>query len=194
MYIYKLTDSSGTFIGSSKQYPDYADPRYAKQIAKMINPTLTILRDDVDKKLINIEVFNEAINEILTSDTYNLLNGRFQSIDPIMEYMGRHFILVVTCEETGRVYIKTSYNPVEKLYRIFVCNRGRSELIRDLRTYGKECFKVDIITTFDNPYKQMLKLFRYYRDCDYEAYNIGTFRSLESAEKLVEGMNDASDS
>lgn len=183
-----MSDDTGTFIGSSEGSPDFTDPRYAKQWAKMDNPEVTVIRDNVPKRDIRVEVFNEAINEILTKDTYDLLNGRFQSIDPIMEYMGRRFVVVVECIPKRRVYITSTYNPVDKLYRIFVSNRGRAELIGDVRSEGRENFSVDIISTMDNPYRELLRLFGEYEGRGYDIYNKGTYKSLREASAIVDGM------
>lgn len=190
MYIYKMTDSSGTFIGSSVTYPSTADLRYSKQLSKMKNPKVTVIRDNVNKDTVQLEMFNESINEILSSDTYDLLNGRFHSIESVMEYMGRHFILVVACKTTKKVYIADTYNPVEKLYRIFVSHRGRAELVNDVINEGKDNFTVDIISTFDNPYHEMLRMFKSYIGKGYDIYNEGTYNSLKSAAQIVEKISD----
>ena len=162
MYIYKLNDDSGTFIGSSEKYPNSSDMSYSKQLAKMNKPKLTVLYENVSKDNVQLIEFNEAINEILSSDTYDLLNGRFNDIEPVMKYLGRHFILVVSHDGLKKAYITTTYNPVEKLYRVFVSHRGRTELIDDIDNVGKDEFTVDIISTFDNPYRELLKTFDNY--------------------------------
>lgn len=186
MYIYRLTDDSGTFIGSSKGYPDVSDPRYVKQLNKMKSPTMEVIRDDVaTSDDAELEVFNECINEILEKETYDLLNGRQQRVDSIMEYMGRHFVIIVDCLTKRKAYIKSTYNPVDKLYRIFVNHRGRAELIADLDELGKGAFTVDVVSTFDNPYREMLRRFDAYADRGYAFYNEGTYRSLRTASKVV---------
>lgn len=190
MYVYKLTDWSGTFIGSSEKYPSSSDMSYSKQLAKMNKPKLTVLYENVSKENVQLVEFNEAINEILSSDVYDLLNGRFNDIEPVMKYLGRHFILVVAHEGLRRAYITTTYNPVEKLYRIFVSHRGRTELIEDIDNLGKDTFKVDIISTFDNPYRESLRTFEDYLDNGYSFYNNGNYQSLKSASRIVEKLGD----
>ena len=190
MYVYKLTDWSGTFIGSSEKYPSSSDMSYSKQLAKMNKPELTVLYENVSKENVQLVEFNEAINEILSSDTYDLLNGRFNDIEPVMKYLGRHFILIVSHEGLRRAYITTTYNPVEKLYRIFVSHRGRAELIEDIDNLGKDSFNVDIISTFDNPYRELLRTFEDYLDNGYSFYNNGNYQSLKSASRIVEKLGD----
>lgn len=189
-----MTDESGTFIGTSENYPDKTDPRFSKQLIKMKDPVITVIRDDVDRREIQLQAFNEAVNEILTHDRYNLLNGRFNSVDTIIKYLGMHFILIVECISEKRVYIKDTYNPVEKLYRIFVSSRGRKKLIDDVDFFGRDGFSVDIISTFDNPYKEMLRLFESYDEKGYEIYNYGTYESLKMASDIVDRMGDATSS
>ena len=194
MYVYKLTDWSGTFIGSSEKYPSSSDMSYSKQLAKMNKPELTVLYENVSKENVQLLEFNEAINEILSSDTYDLLNGRFNDIEPVMKYLGRHFILVVAHEGLRRAYITTTYNPVEKLYRIFVSHRGRTELIEDIDNLGKDNFKVDIISTFDNPYRELLRTFDDYLYNGYSFYNNGSYKSLKSASIIVDRIEGDSKS
>lgn len=191
MYVYKLIDESGTFIGSSIRYPS-SDPWCSKQAKKMDDPELHIISSTANKDNVQLVEFNEAINEILSSDKYDLLNGKFNAVDSVMKYMGRHFILVVSCESTRRVYITSTYNPVEKLYSIFVSHRGRSELVNDVIHEGKDNFVVDIVSTFDNPYHEMLRMFNSYIENGYSIYNEGTYHSLESASRIVEKLNNPS--
>ena len=190
MYVYKLTDWSGTFIGSSEKYPSSSDMSLSKQAAKMNHPKLEVLHEGVSKNSVGLVEFGEAINEVLSSDTYNLLNGRFHDIEPVMKYLGRHFILVIVYELLKKVYATTTYNPVDKLYRVFVSHRGRAELVDDIRNSGKDNFTVDIISTFDNPYCELFKTFEYYADKGYSFYNNGTYESLKSASKIVERLNN----
>ena len=190
MYVYKLTDWSGTFIGSSEKYPSSSDMSYSKQLAKMNKPELTVLYENVSKENVQLVEFNEAINEILSSDTYDLLNGRFNDIEPVMKYLGRHFILIVAHEGLKRAYITTTYNPVEKLYRMFVSRRGRAELIEDIDNLGKDSFNVDIISTFDNPYRELLRTFEDYAFKGYSFYNNGNYKSLKSASRIVDCIEE----
>lgn len=192
MYVYKLNDWNGTFIGSSEKYPSSSDMSLSKQAAKMSNPRLKVLYENVDRSSVHLVEFNEAINEILSSDTYDLLNGRFHDIEPVMKYLGRHFILVVLYEELKKAYITTTYNPVDKLYRIFVSRRGRAELISDINDSGKDNFVVDIISTFDNPYRELLKAFEIYDDKGYSFYNNGTYESLKSASRIMDEVEQGS--
>lgn len=185
MYIYKLVDESGTFIGSSKDYPDYSDSWFVKQANKMNNPVTEVLQDNAPDDLADFEVFNECLKHIRESDTYDLLNGRQQRVDPVMEYMGRHYIVVVDCTTKKKAYIKATYNPVEKLYRTFVGKRGRKNLIEDIDSEGNGAFKVDVIETTDNPYKVLLSLFNSYFEKGYSFYNNGTFKDLRAAQRLV---------
>lgn len=181
MYIYKLTDKNGVFIGATKKYPEkFAETPFIKQYNKMDNPSLEIIDSEIPEKEVHLRMFDEALDIINSNDSYNLLNGRFR-IESMMKYMGIHFIVEIVNKKDKKVYLKSCYDPVDKLYRIFNNLRGMKELVEDIKNYGKGEFEVNVRSTFNNPYRELLRIFREYDNEGYGFYNDSLYNELEGA-------------
>ena len=184
MYIYKLTDNSGVYIGATKQYPNFHETTYVRQYNKIVNPKLTILDEDVSNNDVHLRMFDEALDTINDSSSYNLLNGRFR-VESIMKYLGCHFIIEIVNKLDNKVYLKSCYDPVDKLYRIFNNGRGMKELVDDIKNIGKNYFEVNVRSTFDNPYRELLRIYKEYDNEGYVFYNESQYKELVSAENAT---------